>query len=171
MKKSKLVLILTLLVTAAMISCKDSKKKKESGDSFPEFIQGVWQYQGADNGDEIGIFVTADSLGGWDYAGDEFDQDGDCYYYVFATAAIVSYIGNEYRLKYFDSFEETVTIDLDGNLLTIGYDPEGEPESDTYSKDSRTVASMTPICTDSFFKSRPDVEQKRQKLLDALSGN
>ena len=143
MKSQKPILLLILVTTLATFSCK-KKDKVETGTNFPEFLHAVWQIEGFGDGDETGIYFNSDSLGIWDYDGDDFDQGEDCYY-AFYAAVIVSYKGDEYRIKYYDNSEETITIEVEDDLITIGSEEDGET---TFSKDSRTVSGLTPLCSD-----------------------
>ena len=174
MKYLKQLLLLALVSSTILISCKDSKKE-DSGDEFPEFLHFVWQDEEFDDGDELGVYFSADSIGSWDYFGDEYDQGEDCYFAMF-VAEIVSYKGDEYRIRYNEEYvfpgenlEETIDLEVDGNELTVTAEVDGQTIIVPYSKDSRTVSDFTPICEELSFKAKAELESKRQKILEMLS--
>lgn len=159
---------IVLLTAFIMISCKDDSG--DSGGTFPGSIWGVWQEEGSDEGDEIGIYFTDKDMGSWDYFGDEYDQGDDCYS-NYVIGSLVSRNGDNYRIKFDEMWigegendEGVVTIRVNGDMLTLT-GPDTEDYEVTYSKDSRSVSSMTQECSFGF-KANP--EFKSDKVLSLI---
>lgn len=164
--KSISIVLFTFLI---MASCKDDSN--ESGGTFPDNIQGVWQEEGWDDGDELGIYFTSNEFGYWDYMGDAYDEGEDCYWNGI-VAELISRDGDNYRMRatgeWADEEDEEGIINLkvSGDMLTVTYpdDEEDEDYEEIYSKDSRSVGDLTPECS---FKSKssPNAD-KFQKLFN-----
>ena len=157
------LIAVTICSIIFLSSCKKDSKT-ETGDEFPDEMHAVWQEEGWDDGDELGLYFTSKMMAIWDYAGDEYDQGEDCYY-NWEAGELISYEGNNYRIRlidfFFDDLEElTVNIRVDGDRMII-IDPEEEDSEQEYSRDSRSIEDLTPECSDDQFK-RNSEELKRK---------
>ncbi|MEX0723312.1 MAG: hypothetical protein WD357_08865 [Gracilimonas sp.] len=160
------LIAITILPLIFLISCKKDSKS-DTGDEFPQEMRAVWQEEGWDDGDEIGLYFNTKTMGAWDYAGDEYDQGENCYY-NWEAGELISYEGNNYRIRLVDFFSDdieelTVNIRVDGNMMTI-IDPEGEDSEQEYSRDSRSIDDLTPECSDQFKISTDELKRKFQTL-------
>jgi|AntRauTorcE11897_2_1112592.scaffolds.fasta_scaffold01331_10 hypothetical protein len=142
---------ITILPLIFIISCKKDSNDN-SGDEFPQEMRSVWQEEGWDDGDELGIYFTNNTMGSWDYMGDEYDEGDDCYY-NWEVGELISYEGSNFRINMSSFFSEeseeaTVSITVDGNLLSMS-EPGDNDFTEEYSKDNRSVSNLTPKCSDS----------------------
>lgn len=158
LKKSHSYFILLLLLT---ISCKD-KSSTETGTTFPESFQFVWQDESFDDGDELGVYFTDTGIYFWDYFGDSYDQGPDCYA-VLLVIEIVSYEGDVYTVEFIDPDTgtretETVDIQIRDGLLIVGEEGDEIP----HSKTNLMPSQLTPACDFDFKKVESD---KRKSLL------
>lgn len=168
MKIRSIIIAITIMPLAFMVSC-----KKDSGDSsgneFPQEMRDVWQEEGWDDGDEIGLYITSNTMGYWDYMGDEYDQGEDCYY-DYEVGELISYEGNNFRMNLENFFSEeseevTIRINVDGNILTMSDPVEGDDYTEEYSRDSRSVSNLTPVCSGNFKANPEEMKRKFQTLL------
>lgn len=167
MKIRSIITAITILPLIFLMSCKKDSGDS-SGDEFPQEMRDVWQEEGWDDGDELGIYFTNNTMGYWDYMGDEYDQGEDCYF-NWEFADLVSYEGNNFRLRIDDLFSEgeseegTVTIIVDGDILTMS--EESEDYEDEYSRDSRSVNDLTPECNTSTNKVNAEETKSKFQML------
>jgi hypothetical protein len=132
----------------AGLSCKKDNDD-DSGGSFPDSFQKVWQEEIFDDGDEIGVYFTDDKLFLWDYLGDAFDDFDDCYINE-ELGTLVGVDGDIYTIRTIDFFsgeEEDVAgrIIVDGDTLRVTDIEDGfeTPYSDT----GMAVSALTPECS------------------------
>lgn len=164
------IFLLALFSFLIMVSCKDDSK--DSGGTFPDNIQGVWQEEGWDDGDELGVYFSSKEMGYWDYFGDEYDDLEHCYS-NYVLGELVSRDGDNYRIKASAEWvqegeddEGIITIKVEDDMLTMSYPEDDGDYEELYSRDSRSVSSMTPECSFAF-KANP--ESKSDKILSLFN--
>lgn len=116
-------------------------------------IIGLWdatENMGQEGIDEVYYeFDKSGLLTVYDYAGDSYDQEGNCYW-IF-TSSVKSLGNNKYEitplLEVDDSFVFIIT--RAGDKLTIDFNNPEEPSDKlTISKSSKSTTSFTPECVD-----------------------
>lgn len=166
MKIRIITIAVTMLPLMFLMSCKKDSGDS-SGDEFPQEMRDVWQEEGWGDGDELGIYFTKNTIGFWDYMGDEYDNGEDCYSnseYV----ELISYEGDNFRLRQNSDFsdtqeEATVKITVNGNTLMMSYPDDGNGDyTEEYSRDSR---DLTPECGGSFKVNPEKMKQKINRIL------
>lgn len=167
MKIRSITIAITIIPLIFLMSCKKDSGDS-SGDEFPQEMRGVWQEEGWDDGDELGIYFTSNTMGYWDYMGDEYDQGDDCYI-NWEFAELISYEGDNFRMTIMDFFSEgeeegTVRIIVDGDILTMSEESDNE-YIEEYSRDSRSVSNLTPECSESAKVNSDEMKHKFQMFL------
>lgn len=152
-KNSKARIIIScLLVCIIIAACKDKNNDVETGTTFPDELQGVWQDESFDDG-EIGIIIESKTVSSWDYLGDEYDEGEDCYE-IGIIAELISYEGDHYTLNVMDlgdePEEESGTITIEDDLLVLQGDEEDEKV--VYSRTGLSKSDLAPGCDESTAK-------------------
>lgn len=150
-----------LALMVLLVSCNNNNdSSEETGDTFPEELQRVWQDRTDDDGDELGIYFDETSLYLWDYFGDSFDEGEDCYE-TFLTGELISYEGDIYRIRsVFNNQEISARIEVDGDDLTISDPGEGGDVSN-FSADERSVEDLSPVCQAKITGKEPATDLQR----------
>ena len=143
-------------------------------------IVGVWDdsYDDPDYGfDEFYIVIDSNgNLSSYDYAGDAYDNWGNCYWINKNASKITSLGGAKYLIS--DSYDqedvEEMEIKVSGNIMSWSFrdiddgDEDGNtteylPEPDPFTRSTRTVASFTPECVDSAAAAHALIPTMKQK--------
>jgi hypothetical protein len=152
----------------------------QSANGIPSSFVGVWDAstdEGVDGFDQYYLSIDASGkISTYDFAGDTFDDWGNCYWIEKDVYQLKSLGGSKYRSTAiyagsngeFEDLEITVSggeltssskdvddVDDDGNTT--------ESYTETIKKSSRTVQSFTPECVDSFAAARSLIPAKQAK--------
>jgi hypothetical protein len=152
----KTLLSLSIFALAACGGGNGDKSNLLSNGGMSNII-GVWD--GTENLGDEGIdegYVVIDKNGlvtFYDYAGDSYDQEGNCYWIGIGQLKSLGDNNFEYTPLGRAVGEEPEVLKMirDGDKLTVDTnDPEDEDEDvETYIKSNKSVSNFTPECTDS----------------------
>jgi hypothetical protein len=143
-----------------------------------ESLAGVWDNSedlGVDGLDESYIAIDKDGyLSVYDFAGDTFDNWGNCYWIEEKFAQITYVNGDRYKIKDLSSSDSSeVEMTVSNQKLTIkevdvdDLDEDGNTtEILTFEleKSSKMTADFKPKCVDSMAQARALIPAKREKL-------
>jgi len=159
MKKTLLSLSIFALTACGGGTAEDKVNLFSSGDGIGN-IAGVWdatENLGNDGIDERYFVIDTSGLViDYDYAGDSYDQEGNCYW--IDSAEVRSLGDNNYEITSLvvdedDEPEEpdVIKITRNGNKLTIGPSDSKDPDQNsvTFTKSTKSVSDLTPECPDS----------------------
>lgn len=156
-----------------------------SVNGIPSNFVGVWDAttdEGADGIDQFFVVIDANGkISLYDFAGDSFDDWGNCYWIEKDAFLLTPLGGSKYRSTVTISGSEVeledIEITVSGNVMTTkskdvdDIDDDGnttETNTDTMKKSSRSVESFTPECTDNFNTARSLIPAKQAKSLNLL---
>lgn len=148
MKKLVIMSLLSIL-TACGGGSGDGGGDFTGGDDSLDKLVGVWDAttdEGTEGVDEAYIVIDAEGyLTVYDYAGDSFDREGNCYW-IDVVDQLVPLGNNKYDSDVFTDLKITVS----GSKMQVSGKDEGESFSVSYRRSSRTVSDLIPECSDSF---------------------
>lgn len=167
----KLLMMSLLALTACGGGSGDGDTDGEfTGGGDASKLVGVWDAttdEGVDGVDEYYISIDSEGfVSAFDYAGDSYDDWGDCYWIGIDVAQLSALGNNRYLSTPADLEDEEVemVITVSGNTLTMrGVDDDPEDASNMV-RSSRNVSSFTPRCLDSFEDARALIPAKKIKI-------
>lgn len=143
-------------VMLTLAACGGGSGDDNGGSTFgggDRSIDGLWdatENMGQEGIDEIYYeFDKGGLLTVYDYAGDSYDQEGNCYW-IFSSS-MKSLGKNKYEITpLFEEGESFVfTIARSGDNLTIEFnDPEEPSDKITIPRSTKSTSSFTPECAD-----------------------
>lgn len=155
-----------------------------SANGIPANFVGVWDAstdEGVDGFDQFFVAIDASGkISSYDYAGDTFDDWGNCYWIAKDLFQLTPLGGSKYRSTMTEDgevFSEEIEINVSGSSMTIkskdvdDEDDDGnttETITETLKKSTRLVSSFTPECTDSFGAARALIPAKQAKSSNLL---
>ncbi len=151
--------------------------------TIPANFVGVWDAstdEGSDGFDQFFIAIDASGkISTYDFAGDTFDDWGNCYWIEKDAFLITPLGGSIYRstvtLSGSEGEFEDLEITVSGGVMTTKFqdvddsDDDGnttEMISETMAKSTRSLESFTPKCTDNFNLARSLIPAKQAKSLN-----
>lgn len=185
MKKMLLAGIFTLTACGGSGGSDSTGDPKTITNPFSSLV-GVWNSsvdEGSDGFDEAYIVISEDGkVSSYDYAGDTFDDWGNCYWIAKNIIQLKSLGGSKYLSTVIypglPADAEEVEIKISGNTLTLSgkdtddIDGDGnttENSSETMTRSTRTTASFSPECSDTFSVARAQIPAKQPKSLKLQS--
>lgn len=176
----KKLFIYSIVALTACGGSSSNDGSNNSANAIPSNIVGVWDSstdEGAQGVDEAYVAINADgNVFSYDYAGDTFDNWGNCYWIAENSIQLKSRGGSKYlstiTFPNLPSISQEVELTVSGNVLTVvGKDVDDEDGDgntteirvDTMTRSTRAVASFTPHCTDSFSVARSQIPAKKPK--------
>lgn len=129
-----------------------------SGSSSPASIVGVWDASedlGNEGFDEFYTVIGSDgSLTDYDYAGDSYDNAGNCYWIYRNYGAIELVEDKIYTVVYYGvSSVNFATIDVTKSKMTVTITSPQEEEPFTYKRSNKRVSDFIPECDESVGRS------------------
>lgn len=160
-----------------------SSSAAETVNGIPSNFVGVWDSstdEGVDGFDELYVAIDASgNISSYDFAGDTFDDWGNCYWIDKNTFKLKSLGGSKYlsteTYPGSSGAAKELEIKVSSGVLTItgkdvdDLDDDGnttENYTNSMKKSTKTVQSFTPECTDSFAVARSLIPAKQQKSLN-----
>lgn len=157
----------------------------QSANGIPSNFVGVWDAstdEGVDGFDQFFVAIDANGkISSYDFAGDTFDDWGNCYWIEKDAFQLTSLGGSKYRSTAIYSgsngeFEDIEVTVSSGVLTTVAKDVDdldedgntSETYTDTMTKSARTLQSFTPECADSFAAARSLIPAKQSKSLNLI---
>ncbi len=144
--KTWLIIILVLFVASG---CKKSATGPEEVDNsiIPVELRGMWKLI-SDKGNIIYIEVKSDGVDQFDYRGDEFNNESDCYEVEIDQSILDYRRGDDYIFFFYQAqltSKYTVSMVLEDNDLKVQR-KYGEGSTSNYSKVAQTSDSFVPHC-------------------------
>lgn len=129
---------------------------------------GVWDAatdEGVDGVDEYYIAIDSEGfVSTYDYAGDSYDDWGDCYWIGIDVAQLSALGNNRYLSEDSEDEEEELVITVSGNTMTIRGVDDDPDDASSMVRSSRNLSSFTPDCVDSFENARALIPAKKAKV-------
>ena len=156
-----------------------SNSENTPANGIPSSFVGVWDAsadEGADGFDTFYVAIDASgNISSYDFAGDTFDDWGNCYWIEKNVFKLTSLGGSKYSsTETFSGASKEVEIKVSGGVLSItgkdvdDLDDDGnttENYTTTMKKSAKAELSLTPECSDSFAAARALIPAKQQKSL------
>lgn len=137
------ILVVGLVCLFTAVSCKDSSTDSSDNDS----VNGLWKLNSTE-GDVAYVNLTNTTVTFYDYMGDDFDQEEDCY--DIESEEIVEIDGDIYHFDDPENPGETVEVEItvENNTLTVKQSFNNNVETIKFSRYSGNTNSFTPECTE-----------------------
>lgn len=157
----------------------DSDDDNSIGGMRVESLEGVWDDtddHGADGEDEKYIVIDKSGyVSYYDYAGDTFDEWGNCYWISEKSAQLTHISANRYTIRDLETMESgQIELYASRSILTVTEADLGDADDDgnttetrtiRLDKSSKTVADFKPECVDSEAAARALIPAKREKTI------
>ena len=147
----RLAFILSLMFTLSACGGSSSSGDRTTAD-FNKLV-GVWDatYDDPDFGEDVGYLVIDSEglLSFYDYAGDEYDNEGNCYWIDRDYAGIEAKGNNRYETTWFGDNETTIEIaTVSGNTLRVRGEDEDAEDAEVFTKTNLRESDLVPECAD-----------------------